>query len=181
VIAAALLLQATSAPSASYLGPFAVTTENVVHEQAFPYPVNLKVTTLRWKAPSGLASYELTDDGGRVELTFEVGLAPRNCSVLSRELRLTAAPPRSFAREALLACPPVLDSRQSATLTREVRAARRYYAGAYRIFFGETIRQHGPLLQRCRGTTMGYHGLDCVKFWDEGRNATSHQKDKRNR
>jgi hypothetical protein len=181
VIAAALLLQAIAAPAASQVGPFVISTEKL-EQQGFPYPVDLEVTSLRWKAPSGLASYELSDNGGMIELMFEVGLAPRNCLGRSGPHRLTVAPDRSFGRVDLLSvgCRAVLDARQAATLAREVRAARPYYAGAYRMFFEATIRQHGPLLERCRLTTMGYHGPDCAKSWDEGRSFNNRQKNKRN-
>ncbi len=184
MIAAALLLQAAAPVTVGQVGPFVVETHvRRLEGPMYPLPQGheFKSTVLRWKSASGLASYELNDDGGEVAVTFEVGMAPRNCLGRSGPLRLTMQPAAGFGRDDLLGigCRPVLDTKQIKLLKAEVQAAQPYFATAYSVFRQATLQQHGPLLQRCRQTTMGYHGLICVAFWDEGRSVNDQQKNKR--
>lgn len=179
MIAAALLLLALS-PGQDAVGPFAIES-STVREEGFPYPADRKLTNLRWKAPSGLASYLLSDNGDQVVLTYQVGVEPRHCLGRTNPLRLTPKPAMRFGRDDVLACPKVLDAEQLRVLRAEVAAAQPFFASAYDRFRAATLKQHGPSLQRCRETEMGNHGPICVTFWDEARAPTEQRKDKRNR
>ncbi|RYD61650.1 MAG: hypothetical protein EOP58_14480 [Sphingomonadales bacterium] len=172
MIAAALLL-AAFAPGQDAVGPFVIESK-VEREQGFPYPIDRKRTSLQWKAPSGLASYLLSDDGDAVVLTYQVGEPPRHCLGRAGPLRLADQAAARFGKDDLLAC-NVLDAAQSRVLGGEVRTARPFFAAAYARFRTTTLAQHGPHLQRCRETTMGNHGPICMTFWDEGRSAPDPQ------
>ena len=129
---------------------------------------------LHWKSPSGITVYSLSDDGEYVRVSYQVRGEGGWCLANPDLVRLTSRPSVRFHIECTL-----LDAARAKQLSAEMRAARPYFMAAYVSFYKATLRQHGPLLQRCRETTFGNHGPICATFWDEGRNATGQQMHKR--
>jgi hypothetical protein len=174
VIAAALLLPIQPKAAQGQVGPFVVETRSF-REESYPRVGMLRsVTSLQWKSPSGLTTYSLSDDGEYVVVSFRVDGEGGWCRSNPDPIRLTARPSVRFEIDCKL-----LGARKAKLLAGEMRAARPYFRAAYASFYEATLRQHGPLLQRCRQTTFGNHGQICATFWDEGRNATGQQMHKR--
>jgi hypothetical protein len=173
MIAAALLLSVLASPHQVEVGPFIIES-SIVRDESSPYPLDSKVTVLRWESPSGIIVYRLLDDGESVRVSYEVRADDGLCLAGANTVRLTARPSVQFRVECEL-----LDAARSKLLNAEMRSARPYFMAAYVSFYKATLHQHGSSLQRCRETRFGYHGRICATFWDEGRNATSQQMHKR--
>jgi hypothetical protein len=166
VIAVALLIAVQAVPGVQSHGPFAL--ESKQFRAGFPYELEHKITTLSWKAESGLATYELTDSGEEVTFSYRVGSMPGMCGLSGRLLRLAPTPPRPFGHELLKSCRSSLSPERVHILRAELASARRQFGRAYDAFFRRTTEQHGPSLQRCR-----------VAYWDEGRTAPARSQNKR--
>ncbi|HYI39455.1 MAG TPA: hypothetical protein VE053_03965 [Allosphingosinicella sp.] len=177
MIAIALLMAVQAAPVTETHGPFVIERE-WLEDVGFPYMMDLKTTTLKWKAQSGLATYELSDTGENITSTSELPTA--SCSRFSRHRRLVRTLPGKFGEDLLsLKCGRPLSPEQIRILRSEIASARPHFARAYDIFYRRTIEQHGFSRQRCRETSMGNHGPICEAYWDKGIDVRAQGKGKR--
>lgn len=166
MIAIALLMAVQAAPVAETHGPFVIERERFGNV-GFPYATDLRTTTLKWRAQSGLATYELMDNGENITVNFELPTA--RCSGFVRHRRLVRTPPGKFGEDLLgLGCGRALSPQQIRILRSEIASARPHFAKAYDVFFRRTIEQHGFSRQRCREDSFGNHGPICEVYWDKG-------------
>jgi hypothetical protein len=177
VIAIALLIAAQAVSGRETHGPFVIESKSI--RAGFPYELEHKITTLTWKAESGLASYELTDSGEEVTFDYRVGSEPGMCGLSADLQRLLPAPPRAFGEDLLKSCRSSLSREQVRVLRAELASARPHFGRAYDAFFRRTTDQHGPSPRRCREDTFGHHGPICVAYWDEDRTAPARSRKKR--
>lgn len=178
MIEVALLIAAQAVSGTEAHGPFVL--ESKQFRAGSPYELEHKITTLSWKAESGLATYELTDSGEEIAFNYWVGSKPGMCGLFADLQRLRPTPTRPFGDELLKSCGSSLSREQVRILRTELASARRHFGKAYDAFFRRTTDQHGPSLRRCREDTFGNHGPICVAYWEEGQ-ASSAQKQKKRR
>ena len=170
-LAIAAIQQVGPAPGPDIVaGPFVISSE-VTPPEGFPYPTSFRLTHLKWRSSDGLVTYDLSDTGDTVSITYAVGVAPRDCLGQSSPYRLGAKPADLFNEEMFVGagCASATSAAQKVALRKEIRAVRGSFAQGYRLFVARTLQQHGPSRRRCRELGTGYHGPVCQRYWDEAK------------
>ncbi len=154
-----------TAPPTSY-GPFEVVS-TIERNVGFPYPIDVKTTTLAWTSSNSLIKYTLSDNGDRVRATLQIGRPEQWwCSFFARPMRFdlsaavvyrnTLVPPQD--------CLSQLSKNDRIDIERDLAVAAKSFPGALALFREKSLQQHGPSLSRCIEYRFGNHGPICALY-----------------